>query len=85
MSGSSAGFVEIEQYGGECGPCGLFKGVSVYSAVAAPIAILLWSYITAVAVLLGACVTVTLRGMGYAGAEVPDGSESPALRHNGTS
>ena len=38
----------------------LFGEFSVYSAVAAPIAILLWAYITAIAVLLGAAVSVVL-------------------------
>ena len=38
----------------------LFGEFSVYSAVAAPIAILLWSYITAIAVLLGVAVSVVL-------------------------
>jgi len=38
----------------------IFGEFSVYTAVAAPIAILLWSYITAIAVLLGAAVCVVL-------------------------
>ena len=36
----------------------LFGDFSIYAAVAAPIAILLWSYVTALAVLLGAAVVV---------------------------
>ena len=39
----------------------LFSHFSIYSAVAAPIAILLWAYVTAIAVLGGAAVVVTLR------------------------
>ena len=40
----------------------LFTDFSIYAAVAAPIAILLWSYVTAIAVYAGAAVVVSLRG-----------------------
>ena len=39
----------------------LFGHFSVYAAVAAPIAILLWAYVTAIAVLGGAALVVTVR------------------------
>jgi membrane protein len=51
----------------------LFTDFSIYAAVAAPIAIMLWSYVTAVAVFVGSAVIVTMRGDELTAAHVEAG------------
>lgn len=51
----------------------LFTDFSIYAVVAAPIAIMLWSYVTAVAVFVGSAVIVTMRGDELTAAHVEAG------------
>lgn len=62
----------------------LFTELSVYSAVAAPIAILLWSYVSAIAVFVGAASVAARRSHAASAAESEAATSSAAATSTGS-
>jgi membrane protein len=54
----------------------LFSGSSVYGGFAAPVAVLFWAYLTAIAVLIGAAMNAVLDGRHTAAGKVPGPQEN---------